>query len=140
LKNCNFRRLRGYFDFSPSAFSASARKAFRSSISSESISVKDAVADLRVLGDDRGHHEERAVGLKLEFEVGADGKGREALDVTAVQAEVGGSGAKGNVVALEINLNGRLHFEAGITASLWGWRHLVQVSGGGPPSFGRPEV
>jgi len=72
-------------------------------------------------------HQQRAIYLKLEIENGADRKRKNALDVAAVQRDVGGSSAKRSVVALDIDLDGSLDLDTGIASSLRRWRHRASL-------------
>jgi hypothetical protein len=85
----------------------------------------DAVADLGVAGDDGGLHQQGAVDLEFEIEERADGKGKDGLDVAAVEAEVGGGAANWKVTALRKDLDGNLDLDALNVSSLPGleaWR------------------
>jgi hypothetical protein len=43
--------------------------------------------------------------LQLELEIGADGEGKNCLNIAAVETDIGGSAAIGKGAALEIDLN-----------------------------------
>ena len=49
----------------------------------------DAVADLRVAGDDRGQDDEGSVELEFQFKASTEGEGKDGLDVATAQVEVG---------------------------------------------------
>ena len=84
---------------------------------------RDAVADLGAAGDDGGLHQQGAVDLEFEIEEGAEGKGKDGLDVAAVEAEVGGGAANWKVTARGKNLDGNLDLDGLNVSSLRGWRH-----------------
>ena len=78
----------------------------------------DAVADLRVGGDDRGEHEESAINLQLELETRADGEWEDRFNVASPEAEVGRGAADGRVAPFGEELDRDSYFEARVLSAV----------------------
>lgn len=65
----------------------------------------DAIADLRVAGDDFAEDEKGVGDLQFEFEAGTDWERVHAFDVAAAGADVGGGAADRSFVAIGVNFD-----------------------------------
>src|SRR4029077_12557237 len=88
----------------------------------------DAVAELRIAGNDLGRYEKRIAGFEFEFKACARGEWVHAFDVASAETQVGGSTVKRGCGAFGVNFDGHVDFES---------RGLASFDDG-QPSLSRP--